>query len=416
MLIGRERELGPEQLSSGDAYAGLALADGTYGDAERADADPAQARQQTEGDSHRTAACDGRLGRSLEQARQRRPPATMPKTSPRPTARAPICGAKPAGTSCVAPRRSRSGSRRWISGSTATRRRCISPRTWNRAASAAANAAPGIRQAQWGVADHLGAQRSVAPFFAPPPMRALRASRLRMMMMDRRPDPNRQSSTLLRRSTVVILIAALAAGIWWYTRPKPVSVVLATVGRGGRGDRGQHPCRRGRILQACPPRPAAGGRIDFIGVEEGDRVRQGQVLMRLWNEDQQAQEAVSDAQRTSSEKRVAEIMHRWRPTPRATPGARWISRRAVSSPLRPPSARRQMQIRAPRPARPPGPTCYRPARGSRPTAPSSAAACCGPFDGTIAKITGKLGEYATPSPPGVATPPAIDLMMNPALM
>ena len=49
VLIGRERELGPEQYSSGDdAYAGLALADGTYGDAERADADPAQARQQTE--------------------------------------------------------------------------------------------------------------------------------------------------------------------------------------------------------------------------------------------------------------------------------------------------------------------------------------------------------------------------------
>ena len=28
----------------------------------------------------------------------------------------------------------------------------------------------------------------------------------------------------------------------------------------------------------------------------------------------------------------------------------------------------------------------------------------------IAKITGELGEYSTPSPPGVPTPPAIDLI------
>jgi HlyD family secretion protein len=33
-----------------------------------------------------------------------------------------------------------------------------------------------------------------------------------------------------------------------------------------------------------------------------------------------------------------------------------------------------------------------------------------PFDGTVAKIVGEVGEYSTPSPPGVAMPPAIDLI------
>jgi HlyD family secretion protein len=33
-----------------------------------------------------------------------------------------------------------------------------------------------------------------------------------------------------------------------------------------------------------------------------------------------------------------------------------------------------------------------------------------PFAGTIAKIVGEVGEYSTPSPPGVPTPPAIDLI------
>jgi HlyD family secretion protein len=33
-----------------------------------------------------------------------------------------------------------------------------------------------------------------------------------------------------------------------------------------------------------------------------------------------------------------------------------------------------------------------------------------PFDGIVALVTGELGEYTTPSPPGIPTPPAIDLI------
>ena len=33
-----------------------------------------------------------------------------------------------------------------------------------------------------------------------------------------------------------------------------------------------------------------------------------------------------------------------------------------------------------------------------------------PFDGTVAEINGELGEVVTPSPIGVATLPAVDLM------
>ncbi|GLX80172.1 macrolide transporter subunit MacA [Thalassotalea insulae] len=35
-----------------------------------------------------------------------------------------------------------------------------------------------------------------------------------------------------------------------------------------------------------------------------------------------------------------------------------------------------------------------------------------PFDGIIAEITGEIGEYTTPSPPGVATPPAVDILTD----
>ncbi|HYS55707.1 MAG TPA: efflux RND transporter periplasmic adaptor subunit, partial [Thermoanaerobaculia bacterium] len=33
-----------------------------------------------------------------------------------------------------------------------------------------------------------------------------------------------------------------------------------------------------------------------------------------------------------------------------------------------------------------------------------------PFNGVIAKLTGELGEFSTPSPPGIPTPPVIDLI------
>jgi HlyD family secretion protein len=35
-----------------------------------------------------------------------------------------------------------------------------------------------------------------------------------------------------------------------------------------------------------------------------------------------------------------------------------------------------------------------------------------PFAGIVAEVTGEVGEFTTPSPPGVATPPAIDLLTN----
>src|SRR5690606_19712665 len=35
-----------------------------------------------------------------------------------------------------------------------------------------------------------------------------------------------------------------------------------------------------------------------------------------------------------------------------------------------------------------------------------------PFAGVVADVTGELGEYVTPSPPGIPTPPAIDLITD----
>ena len=49
-----------------------------------------------------------------------------------------------------------------------------------------------------------------------------------------------------------------------------------------------------------------GGRIEVLAVKEGDRVKKGQLLMKLWNDDQQAQSTLAMAQVATARQRVNE--------------------------------------------------------------------------------------------------------------
>ena len=112
----------------------------------------------------------------------------------------------------------------------------------------------------------------------------------------------------LRRLLLLALLAALlGAGIWWLTRPKPVEVVVHEVAR-GTVEATLTNTRAGEI-EACQRTRLAtivGGRIDWLGVEEGDRVEAGQVLMRLWHGDLDARAAVNRAQLATARQRVHE--------------------------------------------------------------------------------------------------------------
>jgi HlyD family secretion protein len=49
-----------------------------------------------------------------------------------------------------------------------------------------------------------------------------------------------------------------------------------------------------------------GGRIEYLGVKEGDKVKKGQLLLKLWNDDQKAQQTLAEAQRAMAAQRVKE--------------------------------------------------------------------------------------------------------------
>lgn len=216
----------------------------------------------------------------------------------------------------------------------------------------------------------------------------------------------------LRRLLIaVLLLAAAAAAIWWFTRPKPIAVVLAEVGRGTVEATIAN--TRAGTVEACQRTKLstiAGGRIEVLAVKEGDRVKKGQLLMRLWNDDQQAQVAVAQAQLEAARRRVTEICTLAEAAQREVErqvklhAQGFVSVNAIDNARAQADARRASCVTV-RADVTQAEASVRLARVQRERTELIA-----PFDGTVAKIVGEVGEYSTPSPPGVPMPPAIDLI------
>lgn len=220
------------------------------------------------------------------------------------------------------------------------------------------------------------------------------------------------SSSLFRRLLLVFaVLALLGAGLWWANRPKPIAVQLWQIDQ-GRVESSIANTRAGTV-EACQRTKLSatmGGRIAVLAVKEGDRVKKGQLLIKLWNDDQQAQSALAQTQVETARKRVAEI---------CTLAANAEAESARQSVLRAQgfvSTSREEQARAEAQARRAGCDASKAdvkqaqAKVSATLVEQNRTVLYAPFAGTVAKIVGEVGEYATPSPPGVPTPPAIDLI------
>lgn len=216
----------------------------------------------------------------------------------------------------------------------------------------------------------------------------------------------------MRRILLVILLLAIAGGAaWWLTRPKPLPVQLTEVGR-GRVESSIANTRAGTV-EACQRTrlsPITGGRIVYLGVKEGDRVKKGQVLMRLWNEDQRAQSSVAQSQVVTADKRVGEICSMADNAAREAERMRRLRERGFVSVGAEDKARSEAESRRAACATARAEVGQARARQHLTQVEQDRTVLLAPFAGTVAEIVGELGEYTTPSPPGVATPPAIDLI------
>jgi HlyD family secretion protein len=214
-----------------------------------------------------------------------------------------------------------------------------------------------------------------------------------------------------RITGVAIFVLAAGGGAWYYYRPRPVPVTVRIVDRGPVA-RTIANTRAGSI-KACRRSKLAltsGGQIARIYVKKGDHVRVGQPLLGLWNADLRDNVSVLEEEVTSNRLHVHELCAR-------ADLAERDSRRAHK--LRSDQLIAEEQYdKVASEARALAAQCD---AGRADVATSEArlqlartqlakTVLTAPYSGRIGDITGELGEFTTPSPPGIPTPPAVDLI------
>lgn len=211
----------------------------------------------------------------------------------------------------------------------------------------------------------------------------------------------------------VLIVAGLAGSIWYFNRPKPISVTLSTA-ENGLVEKTVANTRAGTV-KACRRAklsPGTGGQIAQLDIHEGDHVKQGQLLLQLWNEDLMAQIRLSQAEArvaTANARAAclqAEIARREADRQQRLHKKGLVSEETIDKFSTEAEAKKA--------------DCESANASSRVAADRvevnrsylERTQLFAPFDGVVAEINGELNEYVTPSPPGIATPPAVDLIDN----
>ena len=220
----------------------------------------------------------------------------------------------------------------------------------------------------------------------------------------------------LRLISLFIIISAIALASWYFTRPKPLAVELATVATGNVEATIVN--TRAGTIKACQRSnlaPIAGGQIAKIWVKEGDRVQKGQTLLELWNVDLQAHRELAQRQLAMSQERRREICILAENARRESIRTHQLVEKGFVSSQRAEDADANARARQA--------GCDAAISDIKRAEAQMRVAQAGldrtiitaPFSGVIAHISGELGEFTTPSPPGIPTPPTIDLINDSCL-
>ncbi|MGZ8928331.1 MAG: efflux RND transporter periplasmic adaptor subunit [Methylobacter sp.] len=220
--------------------------------------------------------------------------------------------------------------------------------------------------------------------------------------------------TLPGKKTLIIIIGiGLVVAVYFFNKQTEfVDVEVATVEQGEV--RATVSNTRVGTVKACRRAylaPATGGQVAEMHVKEGDVVKQNQLLMEVWNKDLKTQVTLQDAQIRANRATAEQACQ-------LGAGAEREAERALRlQKFNHIISEEQVDIKA---------TGARAKRASCNAALEAVAVSqanrdavqaavertlvLAPFDGTVAEINTEIGEYVTPSPPGIPTLPAIDLL------
>ena len=206
----------------------------------------------------------------------------------------------------------------------------------------------------------------------------------------------------------VIIIVLLFS---WIKRAKPVDVIITSVEQ-GEVQRTVTNTRAG-TLKACRRAglsPSIGGQIARLPVKEGDIVKKGQVLLEMWNDDLNAQVSLAKSEILASQSRIKEACVIADVAKREAKRLTALRKKGLASDDASERAVGEAKARQAACQAAKSSTDVSRARLAVAQASLERTQLKAPFDGTVAEITGELGEFVTPSPIGVPTPPAVDII------
>lgn len=216
----------------------------------------------------------------------------------------------------------------------------------------------------------------------------------------------------LRSLLVVILLGVCIAAVYAYlTREKAIAVTCAAA-EIGPVEFTVANTRASTVKAAHRARlaSAVGGQIATLPVKEGDKVVQGQVLLTLWNKDIAAQlklarqEAVAADIAADEACIMAELASRSAQRLTRLKQKKTVSEASYDEAVTTARARKAACEAA---------QAHHLALLAKVETVQAAldkTILRAPFSGIIAEVNGEAGEFVTPSPPGIATLPAIDLI------
>lgn len=213
-------------------------------------------------------------------------------------------------------------------------------------------------------------------------------------------------SALIIGSTVVAIIAAIS--LWPET---PVAVTTTPV-QVGKVESLVSNTRSGTV-QACLRSHLSltqGGQVNQLLVQQGDTVVAGQLLMTLWNDDIKAGIAQAQAQVAIAQSNKASRCRQAEADLRDAKRLRDLRKKNMASEEQLDRSNTVADISRFACEQQDAQIQQVQAALDLQQARLAQTELRAPFAGIIAEVNGEVGEYATPSPPGVATPPAIDLI------
>ncbi|MEE8514730.1 MAG: efflux RND transporter periplasmic adaptor subunit [Gammaproteobacteria bacterium] len=209
----------------------------------------------------------------------------------------------------------------------------------------------------------------------------------------------------------LLVIGGLVFTGWYFTRPKPIAVALYTVETGPVEATVSNTrvgtvkaCRRSMLA------PAEGGEVGTLTVSEGDSVEKSQLLLEIWNEDLKAEVTYATAQKAAAEARTVEACSRAAGAERELKRLQKLVKDKLISEEKVDLAFTDAESKRA--------GC----QAARATARVSEARIVvvrkavertivrAPFAGVVAEVNTEIGEYVTPSPAGIPTLPAIELL------